>query len=696
MDQNRILSALARNRGLLFPSAAAALIFVILIPLPTGLLDVLLVVNILLATVVMTTVMYLKSPLEFSSFPPLLLALTLLRLVVNIASSRLILTNATLGEDAAGHVIKAFGTFVAGNSLVVGVIIFIIITVIQFVVITKGATRIAEVAARFTLDGMPGKQMAIDADLNAGMIDEAEARRRRDEITREADFYGSMDGASKFVRGDAVAGLIITFVNVLGGLYVGMVENNMQLLTALAIFTRLTIGDGLAAQVPAFILSVGAGMLVARSSGKSNMGEEVVGQLFSKPTALVMSGAFLVVLALTPLPKLPLLSLAGACGAMAYFVDRSRNRSTAQAEQEERTRQSAPPKVETHLKVDALELQIGLGLIGLVDKSRGGDLLDRITAMRKQMAIDVGIVVPPVRIRDAIGLETNQYALLLRGQEVARGELYPDQKLAINSGVAGEPLRGYPTREPAFGLPAFWIADAERETAESRNYTVVEPTGVLATHLTEVIRQHAADLLTRAETQKLIDNLKQHNATVVDEVIPGILKVGEVQKALQNLLRERVPVRDLEAVLETLGDWGAKTRDVEILTEYCRNALARTICSQYRDAQGTIHCITLDPATEDFIQANIQRLEQGSVLAIPPARQAELAHRLKQELDRAASAAGGAPVVVLASPAVRLWTRRLIEPLSPRTAVLGLNEIVRGTDVHAHGVVGIELAATAA
>ena len=688
LDNHPITLFIARHRGLLFPCAAAALIFVILIPLPTWVLDFLLISDVLLATIVLMTVMYVRAPLEFSSFPSLLLAATLFRLVLNTATTRLILTNGQAGTDAAGQVIHTFGTFIAGNSLAVGVIIFLIITVVQFVVITKGATRIAEVAARFTLDGMPGKQMAIDADLNAGLIDETEARRRRRQITDEADFYGAMDGASKFVRGDAIAGLVITLVNILGGLYVGMVEGGMGVMNCLSVYTKLSIGDSLAAQIPAFLLSVAAAMLVTRSTGQTNMGEEVIGQLASRPIALLGAAAFLGVLMLTPMPKVPLLTMAGGCGTLAWFVRQNQvsqaNRLAGEQQAKERTK---PQQIETHLAVDALELQIGFGLVKLVDRARGGDTLDRIAALRKQMAIDLGLIVPPIRIRDNSEVAPNRYLVLLRGQEIAGGELFPDQVLAIDSGLAGQRLSGMETREPAFGLKAWWIQPDDRERAESLNYTVVEPTGVLATHLTELIKRHAAELLTRADTQRLIDALKQRNATVVEEVVPNVLKVGEVQRILQNLLRERVPIRDLEAILEALGDWAPKSKDPEILTEYARNALARTICSQYKDARGVIHCVTLDPASEDYLAANIQRVDSGSVLLLPPERQSEIATRTREVIEAAGPAAAGATIVMLCSPQVRVWLRRIIEAVLPQTPVLALNEIARGIDVQAHGVV---------
>ncbi len=687
-----ILNAIHEHRGILFPLAAVGLIFVILMPLPTAMLDMLLVMNILLSAIVLATVMYIRSPLEFSSFPSLLLAMTLLRLVLNTATTRLILSNGASGTDAAGDVVEAFGTFVAANSLAVGVIIFLIITIIQFVVITKGATRIAEVAARFTLDGMPGKQMAIDADLNAGIIDDKEARRRRQQITDEADFFGAMDGASKFVRGDAIAGIIITIVNILGGLYVGMVEGGLGLMESLEVYTKLSIGDGLSSQIPAFILSVGAGMLVTRNTGKSNMGEEVIGQLLSRPVALGTSAGFLALLTLTPLPKLPLVSLATGCGTMAFFMNRSQQTESKRQVAERRAKETAKPEqIESNLGVDALELQIGFGLVKLVDRTRGGDMLDRVASLRRQLATDLGLVTPPVRIRDNANHDANLYTIMLRGQEIARGELQADQLLAIDSGMTSEPLPGQRTVEPAFQLPAAWIAPTDRDRAERANYTVVEPTGVLATHLTEVIRRHAADLLTRAETHKLIDHLKQSNPALVDEVIPNLLKAGDVQRVLQNLLRERVPIRDLETILETLGDWAARSKDPEILTEYARNALARTICAQYRDITGIIHCVSIDPATEDYISGAIQRHDMGSSLNIPPDRQAQFAANTRAQVEAASPAAGGATVVVLCSPQIRAWARRLIEPTLPQTPVLALNEIIRGLDVRAHGVVSIDV-----
>jgi flagellar biosynthesis protein FlhA len=653
-------------------------------------MDILLAGNITISAVVLISVMYMTRPLEFSAFPSMLLTLTLFRLVLNTATTRLILTNGPQGTEAAGKVIEVFGQFVAAGSLAVGIIIFIIIVVIQFVVITKGATRIAEVAARFTLDGMPGKQMAIDADLNAGLIDEAEAKRRRQEISSEADFYGAMDGASKFVRGDAIAGIIITFVNILGGIYVGMVEAGMPLFECLETFTKLTIGDGLVSQVPAFIVSIAAGMLVTRSTAKQSMGDEMLAQLGAQPVALALAAVFLGMLALTPLPKMPLLLLAGTLVTMALMLTRSRTAATkAEAEkvQAKASQDAKSEPIEKQLLPDPMELEVGYGLIKLVDRNKGGDLLDRIAMLRRQMAMDLGVIVPPIRIRDNVQLEPNQYSVKIRGMDIARGEAMPEHLLAINSGLASEPLAGIETIEPAFGLKAFWIGEQERATAEHRNYTVVDASGVVTTHLTELIKQHAAELLTRQETNRLLDNLREKSPKVVEDVIPDPLKAGDVQKVLQNLLRERVPIRDLETILETLGDWGARTKDTDVLTEYVRNALARTICQIYRNDNNTIQCITLDPKLEEQINGHIDRSERGAYLTLPPATQNAIVEAVNKQIQAAIPAAGGQTPVILCSPQVRSWVRRLIEPVLPQVGVLGYNEIVRGIDVKSLGMV---------
>lgn len=687
--QSPVVKKLVAARGVLFPIAATSLILVLLIPLPTWFMDILLATNITISVVVLLTVVYVQSPLELSVFPSLLLSLTLFRLVLNTATTRLILTNGQQGTQAAGKVIEVFGNFVAAGSLAVGVIIFLIMIVIQFVVITKGATRIAEVAARFTLDGMPGKQMAIDADLNAGLINEQEAKRRRKEISAEADFYGAMDGASKFVRGDAIAGIIITFINILGGIYVGMVELNMDIWVCLETFTKLTIGDGLVSQIPAFIVSISAGMIVTRSTAKTNIGEELIEQLTSKPIALALAASFLGLLSLTPLPKFPLLVLAAGCLGIAFTLERGKKIKAKTEATEARAKERTVEKPESFLQIDPMELEVGYGLIRLVDRKQGGDLLDRISNIRRQVAIDLGIVVPPIRIRDNIQLQPNAYLIKLRGVEVAQGEVMPGHLLAIDSGLVSDPIHGVETTEPAFGLPALWIVEEQRQTAQQRNYTVVEPSSVLATHITEVIKQNAEQLLSRQEVNRLIDNLREKAPKLVEEVVGDVLKPGEIQKVLQLLLRERVPIRDLETILETLGDWAPRTKDTEVLTEYVRNALARTICHQHRQNGSRIDCVTLDPRLEDTINSHLDRSERGTFLTMPPAMQSQLVSSVKETIEEAVRLTGGTTPVILCSPQIRNAVRRIIEGVMPQVAVLSYNEIVRGVEVQSRGMVAL-------
>jgi len=593
---------------------------------------------------------------------------------------------------AAGHVIQTFGNFVASGSLAVGLIIFVILIVIQFVVITKGATRISEVAARFTLDGMPGKQMAIDADLNAGLINENQARQRRDAITQEADFYGAMDGATKFVRGDAIASIIITLVNIMGGLYVGMVEYDWDVGQCLETFTKLTIGDGLVTQIPAFIISISAGLIVTRSAAKANLGEELLGQLTAKPVALAIAAGFLAMLALTPLPKLPLILLGSSCGGIAYILKRTQQHEiTQQAIAARNARPEAKQEpIESLLAIDPMELEVGYGLVQLVDKSQGGDLLDRISMIRRQIATEMGIILPPIRIRDNMQADANDYAIKLRGVQIAAGQSYPGKYLAIDSGAVREKIPGQETREPAFGLPAVWVSENDRARAERNNYTVVPASSVIATHLTDVIKQHASELITRDEARKLVDGLKEKCPAVVEEVVGPMLKLGEVQKVLQNLLRERVPIRDLQTVLETLGDWAGRTKDLEILTEYVRNALARTICTQYVDQDNTIHCLTVDPSLEDMISANVERTEGGSYLTLPPDQTGAIVDAVREQVDKTAHVG---QLALLVSPQVRAHLRRLIESAMQNIPVLSFNEIVKGVQVNSHGIISVNVGA---
>ena len=697
----RWMRLFARYASLAVPIALIGLLAVIIVPLHPMAMDILIAGNIALAAVVLLTTVFVKSPLELSVFPSLLLATTLFRLVLNVASTRLILSADAASPDqvtgVAGEVIQAFGDFVAGGNIVVGLIIFIILIVVQFVVITKGATRISEVAARFTLDGMPGKQMAIDADLNAGIINEHQARTRRETITREADFYGAMDGASKFVRGDAVAGIIITLINIVGGFAIGVFEKGWPAAQTMAGFTKLTIGDGLVSQVPAFIISIAAGLIVTRSSSKADLGQELTSQLTGSPVALGITAGFLGLMAFTGLPMLPMLILAGGVGGCAWVLRRQAGyeaQAEAHAAREQKKKEAGPPAVEKLLAVDTLELEVGYALVRMVDQSQGGDLLDRISMIRRQLALELGLIVPPVRIRDNMQVQPHDYRIKIRGNVVAGGQSFPEQFLAMDSGIASGRLNGQPTREPAFGLDAWWIEPGEKERAETLNYTVVDASSVLATHLTEVIKTHAAELLTREETNALIEQLKEKAPKLVEEAIPAQVKPADLQKIMQNLLRERVPVRDMEAIVETVSDWSARTKDLDVLTEYARNALRRTICNQYTEAdaetgQSRLYCVTLDPGVEDMINGYIERGQTGTTMTMPPVVANRITTKVLEQLQ-GVIAAGHHPVV-LASPQVRAQVRQLLEPHLPNVAVLGYNEISKGVEVESMGLVSIDV-----
>ena len=663
------------------------LLGVLLFPLPTSVMSLLLLANITLAVVIMLTTLYVKGPLEFSVFPSILLVSTLFRLVLNVASTRLILSRAYLYKlDAAGSVIRGFGSFVAANSALIGFVIFSILIVIQFVVITKGATRISEVAARFTLDGMPGKQMSIDADLNAGLIDEDQARTRRQEITREADFYGAMDGASKFVRGDAIAGIIITIINIVGGLIIG-VSHGMGLAEAASVYSRLTIGDGLVTQVPAFIISISAGLLVTRANSQTNLGEEVLSQVFAKPMALFISAGFLLVLAVTELPKLPLVMLAGSCVGIALLVTRSRKAFAEAAYRKETAAAPEPEPMPVASRVDPLEVEVGYGLIRLVDRAQGGDLRERVQAIRRQIADDLGLVIPPIRIRDnTVSLGANGYVIKIRGVPVASSEAYPDHYLAMDSGLASGKLQGIETTEPAFGLPATWVTAGQRSSAENMGYTVVDAASVVATHLTETIKAHAEEILTRQKVQEIFDRVRETSPALVDEVVGKQLRVGDVQKVLQNLLRERVPIRDIETILEALGDYAGRTKDTEILTEYARNALGRWISNQYAE-EGKIHVVTLNPALEDRINSAIEHSDAGSYLTLPPESAQAVTAATVKELEKLLG--GGHLPIILTSPQVRAQLKRLIGQVLPSVVVLSFNEISREVEVESLGMITV-------
>jgi flagellar biosynthesis protein FlhA len=677
-----------RAQDLILPVAIIASVLVIMVPLPAALMDVLLAANITVAVLVLLTTIYVRTPLEFSVFPSLLLATTLARLVLNVATTRLILTRA--GSDglfAAGHVVSSFAAFVAGERIVVGIIIFVIIVVIQFVVITKGATRISEVAARFALDGMPGKQMAIDADLNAGIIDEREAQSRRSEITRQADFYGAMDGASKFVRGDAIAGIIITLINIVGGLIIGMAEFGMSLSQSAKVFTHLTIGDGLVSQVPAFLISLAAGLLVTRSTQKSNMPREFLQQIFARPQALAVTGGFLAILVFTSLPRVPLLTLGGACLGLARMMTQRESQAAESAVQQAELEKKTKPeeRVEDYLTIDPMEIELGVGLIRLADPNRGGDLLDRVQRVRQNIAGEIGILMPKVRIRDNMRLEPTHYRIKIADIPVAQAEIQPTQMLAIDSGMTTGQVDGVPTKDPAFGSEAKWINPGLADQAELYGFTVVEPGAVLATHLTEVCRRHADEILTRDATKHLVDELKTTSPTVVSELIPGVMSLAEVQGILHLLLREQVAIRQLSLILETLGDYAPRSKDPVLLTEYVRHRLARQICTRYRNAEGELYVVALDPALEDKIRAGFEHTERGLFIRMSPQSVEATCRAITAEIGKLA-ARGHSPIV-LVSPQIRAAMKRLTENHLPHLIVLSFNEVTRDTKIVTLGMV---------
>jgi flagellar biosynthesis protein FlhA len=696
-DLPAILHRIAAHRHLIVPLGFLALIGVLVVPLPPLAMDVLISANIALAAIVLLTTIYMTRPLDFSVFPALLLATTLFRLVLNVASTRLILAAGELppGEasTAAGEVIEAFAGFVAGSNPVIGAIIFLILIIVQFLVITKGATRMSEVAARFTLDAMPGKQMAIDADLSAGLLTEEQARSRREEVTREADFYGAMDGASKFVRGDAIAGIIITAVNILGGLTIAMLMHGYTAAEAIQVFGMLSIGDGLVSQIPAFIVAIAAGLIVARAGGGSNIGMEIPAQLASQPTALFLISGFLGMLALTPLPTIPLLLAGLVTGGIGWSMRKATTAAEGRREDEARREAEAertqPKPVESLLSVDVLELEVGYGLVRLVDAASGGDLLERIARVRQELAMELGMVMPPVRIRDNMQVPPEHYRVKIRGAVVAEGDVHADLLMAMDSGLATGTLQGIAGKEPAFGLDAIWIEPALRHRAEVQNYTVVDPTSVLATHLAEIVRRHADELLTREEVSSLVDQLKEKAPRLVEEVIPSQLKTGELQKVLQSLLREGVSIRDLETIIETLGDWSTHTKDADVLVEYVRHALRRTICTGHAELDESgrprLHVVTMDPDVEERLAAHVDRGAAGTTVSVPARLAGEVA-RAVAEAARPLSDAGR-PIIVVSSPTVRAPLRQILQPHLAGVVVLGYNELADGFDVRSAGLV---------
>ena len=678
-----------RYRDAIVPIAIVACLAVIVVPLPPWLLDLLLAGNIALAVVILLTTMHVRSPLEFSFFPAILLVTTLSRLVLNIASTRLILTrDASAGPSSAGHVIAAFGEFVSGDRIEVGIVLFVMIFLINFIVITKGATRIGEVAARFALDGMPGRQMAIDADLNAGAIDDREARRRRDELSQHAEFYGAMDGASKFVRGDAVAGIAITFMNLIGGLYMGSMVFGMPIAQSAEVYCKMTIGDGLVSQLPAFLISLAAALLTTRSTQPSNFSRDFLNQLFSRPAPLMVSGVFLCLMIFTSLPAVPMLTMGGGCVGLAFLLQRQRRAEDMATERERASAAqraaSGERKAEELLEVDPMRLELGTQLIALADPNRQGDLMKRIAQVRAHLASDLGILLPMVRIKDRMSLPPQQYELSLSGTRVAHGELRPGKLLAIAPFGESEPLDAPATRDPVSGRRAYWIDPTLRSRAEANGYQVMDCGSVLALHVQTCAHQYAPELLTREVCKQLVSQLRKSHATCVDELIPEVMKLSEVQHVLQNLLREDVPIRPLNVILETLGDHVHRTRDLDELTEIVRERMARTISQRYRDEQGILRVVTLDPATEELIANAASHGEQGMWSRIPSAKLQSLLGTLQSELRMLESQ--GRPQVVLVRPRIRLALHRLIRDSVPDAWILSYNEISKDTRIEAVGM----------
>jgi len=686
--QNNFMEVITSRSDVVLALGVIGIIAVLIIPIPTALLDFALAFNITFSLIVLLTTLYVTRPLDLSVFPGMLLIVTLMRLSLNVASARLI-----LGQAYAGEVINSFGNFVVQGDYVVGFIVFIILVVIQFVVITKGAGRISEVAARFTLDAMPGKQMAIDADLNAGIISEQEARQRRQDISKEADFYGAMDGASKFVRGDAIAGILIVLINLIGGFIIGAAMKGMSFSDALRTYSLLTIGDGLVTQIPALLVSTASGIIVTRAAADSNMGRDLVTQLTRQPRAIIVTAVVLLIFGFLPGMPTATFMLLGLLVGGVGFVTReiSRRRVIEDSQNEQRLKKQkteGKERTEDLLKIDTLGLEIGYGLIPLVDINQGGDLLSRVSTIRKQLAGELGIIVPPVRIRDNVQLRPNEYIIKVKGIKVAGFELMSDHVLAINPGYIDDHLDGFGTTDPAFGLKATWIIPGLKDAAESRGYTIVEPTSVVATHLTEVIRGASSEILTRQDVQRLVDTLKEDYPALVDSVIPEIVPLGTLQKILQALLTERVPIRDLATIVETASDYIGATKDADILSEYVRISLKRQITELFRDKAGKIHVFTIDPAIEQQMAESIQNTKQGLMLALEPLLTEKIIKEIKKISEQMQSS-GNLPLC-LCSPNIRLVLRRLAESSSAGLNVVSYNEILPDTEVVSIGMIRID------
>jgi flagellar biosynthesis protein FlhA len=664
------------------------IVFLIIIPLSPGIMDVLLIVNISLSLMMLLVTLYLKRTLDFSTYPTVLLIITLFRLALNISSTRLILGNG--GE--AGNVIKAFGNFVVGQNIVVGLVVFLIIVVVQFVVITKGAERVAEVAARFTLDAMPGKQMAIDADLSSGLINEAQARERRSDIQREADFYGAMDGASKFVKGDAIVGIIITLINIIGGILVGLLGGSgMSFDEVISVYTLATVGDGLCSQIPALLISTSTGIIVTRASTKDSFGQDVSKQLFNQPYVFFILGGMLALIGFIPGLPTPFFLIAAIILPIIGVVKRNNARKREEAavrDTEETTaaEKRKPESVTSLLHVDLIEMEFGYGLISLVDASQGGDLLDRVVMIRRQCALDLGIIVPIVRLRDNVQLGTREYVIKIKGIEVAKGEVMPDHYLALKPDDVDEPIEGIDTIEPTFGLPAVWITEANREKAELKGYSTIDVPSVISTHLLEVIKRHADELMGRQQVQTIIDNLKRQQPALVEEVVPKMFSVGEVQKVLANLLREGISIRDIATILETLGDYGMITKDPDVLTEYVRQKFKRAITKNFIP-DGKARVITISPDVEKAVSGSLRQTEQGVHAALEPTQIQKLLSSIKKGIDHFLSL--GVTPMVITSPVIRKHIKNLSSQVYPDLVVLSYNEIEQDVEIFSDWVVNI-------
>lgn len=674
-----------RDIGVL--GAVILIVAMLIIPLPTWMLSFLIVINITLALIVLLTAMSMKEALDFSIFPSVILLLTLFRLGLSVSTTRAILAN---GD--AGSVVETFGDFVVGGNILVGLVVFLILVLIQFIVITKGAERVAEVAARFTLDAMPGKQMSIDADLNAGVISEREARERREKVSGEADFYGAMDGATKFVKGDAIASMVMVIINLLFGILIGVLQMGLPFGEAATHFSKLTVGDGIVSQIPALLISTATGIVVTRASSKGSLGEDIMGQLFAQAKLLYVAGGTIILLGLfTPIPNWITLPIGLTLIAGAYRMERKKpedEEELLEIEEEVATDgMKSPENVVNLLSVDPIEFEFGYGLIPLVDAAQGGDLLDRVVMIRRQLALELGIVIPVVRIRDNIQLQPNEYRIKIKGNELARGELLLDHYLAMSPGD-DDSIDGIDTVEPSFGLPAKWITEQVKEDAEMLGYTVVDPPSVVSTHLTEMIRANAHELLGRQETKQLIDHLRESHPILVEELTPAPLSTGEIQKVLAKLLRESVSVRNLPIIFETLADYAKLTSDTDILTEYVRQALARQITAQYNGNSSSLKVITVSGKVEKTIADSIQQTDHGNYLAMDPQDSQMILESIAAEVERVSFMEQSA--IVLCSPAVRMYLRQLIERYFPQIPVLSYNELDAAIEIQSVGVVNVD------